>query len=769
MCLKFIKGKAKKAIAFSLALLMAGMSVAPSVAYAEVTKGLNGKEVKITHESKTRYVANATFYDYYSDSQVGTCAKAGKITDAMKSAGNSGEVNTFTKFNNVLLKTMQYGDKANSPAKYPLYQGYFTGSMKAEDTGNIFDKSKNEINEASNFWLGANGGQGRTAATQGLIDSTLKYDEKGQSYVTTTNPDNGKSAKLPYFNKDILTSTTFDNSELSIGSVKEKVGFPFRQVVENDVVYYEFDSAKDVVRFNKEGKLEYVGEEACKQVKDTKGNPGFFPYNSEKDSNSESLNFGFGSKIEIPFVTTEDGKINGQDIVFEFEGDDDVWVFVDDKLVLDIGGGHEKVSGSINFAKGAAEVSKVKNNNEAFASRDKSFVFGTKKNTAVNVLNVVSRTMPALLPLNIFYQNKTTLKQDFDKEVETKLKDTSKTHLLTVFYLERGERESNMKMKFNLPEPNNMTVVNNVSANKVNKTFKEAATKVAEKEEFIVGITDKNLNEYDEQVLLNKQYVSYTDEFKYNDVMQIKLNGLKDVTRKLDALYNTSYELTDAKETIVKKSGTVVSDDRAEVADCMILRNKNNTTTPFIMNEFKNEVATGELVIVNAVETEVNKDDKFEYVVVYSNVFGGDSAAAYYEGKYTVENEDGKKTEKTAKDGKITLEANEKAIIKGIPAATKMAVSQQAMDEEYYVEAIDTTSNFESDEKKGIAVGNIVKEAKESANEIIFAINTEADPDSLDDSPATGDRAQMCIIINIIAILGALGVVAVYVYNKKKA
>ena len=83
MCLKFIKGKAKKAVAFSLALLMAGMSVAPNVAYAEVTKGLYGKEVKITHESKTRYVANATFYDYYSDSQVGNCAKPGKITDAL--------------------------------------------------------------------------------------------------------------------------------------------------------------------------------------------------------------------------------------------------------------------------------------------------------------------------------------------------------------------------------------------------------------------------------------------------------------------------------------------------------------------------------------------------------------------------------------------------------------------------------------------------------------------------------------------------------------
>ena len=69
MCLRFIKGKAKRSVAFALALLMAGLVTTP--AFAETSKGYVGKEVKITHESKERYVANATFYDYYSDSQVG--------------------------------------------------------------------------------------------------------------------------------------------------------------------------------------------------------------------------------------------------------------------------------------------------------------------------------------------------------------------------------------------------------------------------------------------------------------------------------------------------------------------------------------------------------------------------------------------------------------------------------------------------------------------------------------------------------------------------
>jgi len=759
MCLKFIKGKFKRTIAFSLALLMAGISVAPSVALAETTKGIYGKEVKITHESKSRYVANATFYDYYSDSQVGSCNKAKDITDALKSAGESGEVNTFQKFNNVLLKTMQYGDATKSPAKYPLYQGYFTSSMKAEDTGNIFDKSNNAVNEASNFWLGSNGGQGKAAATQGLVDSKLKYTACGESYITTTNPDNCKSAQLPYFNKDLLTSTTFDNSELALGNVKEKVSFPFRQSVENNVTYYEFDSAKDVVRFNKEGQLEYKGTEAKEQVKDTKGNPGFFPYNTAKDSNSKSLNFGFGAKIEIPFTVTADGKINGQDIVFEFEGDDDVWVFIDDTLAMDLGGGHEKVSGKINLAQGKSEVSMVKNNSVAFASRDRALCSG------------ITRSISSITDLKTLTGSKTQLKKNLGEEIQTKLKDTTKVHYLTVFYLERGERESNMKMKFNLPEPNNVTVVNQVAQNKVNKTFKEEAKKVAEKDEFIVGITDKNLNEYDEQVLLNKQYVSYTDEFKYNDTMQIKLNGLKDVTRKIDALYNTSYELTDAKETIAKRNGTIVYDDRAQTKDCIVLRNKNNTKTPFLMNEFKNEVATGELVIVNSVATVADKDDKFEYVVVYNNVFGGDSKAKYYEGTYTVVDEDGKKTKQTAKDGKIVLKANEKAIIEGIPAATKVAVQQQEMKELYNVETIDTTNNFESDDKKELAVGSIVKEADEATNEIIFAIEADenviekVNPDALDDSPDTGDTTNLVLLL--LGTLSMIGIATVTAIKRK--
>jgi LPXTG-motif cell wall-anchored protein len=209
---------------------------------------------------------------------------------------------------------------------------------------------------------------------------------------------------------------------------------------------------------------------------------------------------------------------------------------------------------------------------------------------------------------------------------------------------------------------------------------------------------------------------------------------------------------------------------REEAIEIMNEEIQNSRKPVRSSNEFNNEVATGELVIVNSVANKQSKKDKFEYVVVYSEVFGGTSEAAYYEGTYYVENEDGKETKKTAKDGKITLKANEKAIIKGIPSATKVAVQQENLKEGYSIEAIDATENFDSDEEKGLAVGNIVKDAKnEDANEIVFSIESEkkqenVDPKELDESPKTSD--SMTLAVMIIAALSFMGATIVFIKRK---
>lgn len=86
---------------------------------------------------------------------------------------------------------------------------------------------------------------------------------------------------------------------------------------------------------------------------------GFYPFNNCADDTfkRENRKLCFTVRMDIPFTMTKDGKVKNsatgqyEDMVFNFSGDDDVWVFVDDKLVLDLGGCHLKLTGNINFAK----------------------------------------------------------------------------------------------------------------------------------------------------------------------------------------------------------------------------------------------------------------------------------------------------------------------------------------------------------------------------------------------------------------------------------
>ena len=337
--------------------------------------------------------------------------------------------------------------------------------------------------------------------------------------------------------------------------------------------------------------------------------------------------------------------------------------------------------------------------------------------------------------------------------------------------MERGEWQSNLKIRFNLPAPNNLTVVNDVKSEAVNKVFLEEAKKVSEKDRFVYGVTDKDLNEYDEQVLSNKEYVSYTNEFKYNDKMQLKLNGLKDVNRKVNELYNTKYVLSDSTKVISSRKSTVVTDKNLEKTKSFVFRNKDNYLPPVLLASFENQIAVGDLEITNSVIGDADKDDKFEYVLAFSNVFGGDSEANYYEGEYVVEDTNGKQTTKSAVEGKIILKKNQKAIIKGIPTNTKVAVQQSNLDEEYKLDTIDTTENLEVNQEKSFVSGNI----KKNTNEIIYAVNTTIDEekadsktDDVDKSPETGDSSEILFwMINAIAAIGVLGITGIIIYRRK--
>ena len=129
----------------------------------------------------------------------------------------------------------------------------------------------------------------------------------------------------------------------------------------------------------------------------------FMPYSSWDDDTDQNK-FSFGMMISFEFLQPKNGRIKGQDMEFSFSGDDDVWVFIDNKLVLDLGGIHERATGSINFANGEVHVNGSRN---------------------------------------------TTLKNVFSSGSNTFADYTS--HSLKFFYMERGRGDSNCSIKFNLP------------------------------------------------------------------------------------------------------------------------------------------------------------------------------------------------------------------------------------------------------------------------------------------------------------------------------
>ena len=150
---------------------------------------------------------------------------------------------------------------------------------------------------------------------------------------------------------------------------------------------------------------------------------GFFPFDTYNTSNTERVptasgtpfNHHFGLTLQKKFKMPKDGKVNGQNMVFTFSGDDDMWVFIDDQLVLDIGGIHGKASGYIDFATGQVEVST-----------------GTVAMSGAEVRGATT-TLNTIFGANYF---------KYDRNTE---------YTIRCFYLERGGFDSNLMLKMNFP------------------------------------------------------------------------------------------------------------------------------------------------------------------------------------------------------------------------------------------------------------------------------------------------------------------------------
>lgn len=420
---------------------------------AETGKG--NKIVDVPHGEEKRnadklYV-NTTIYDYYSDYELN-----GKNRDNYPKQENVTNHRIYQPFRQFNMALSDYYE--DNGAKSPLYWGNFQNYSDSHfndiaETMGLFGYNINGRNEK--FFYENNSMWGRkdatnplsngNNATQGLVANQL--NNNSLQLETESN----RTVLAPFFDKDFLNGNNSKNTVL--GKVYENVTFPFVK----KGMYWTFDSA-DNTAYNKNLQLKYddtdkyflqsndTAVNGHTTTEETK-NGNYFPLNSSDQSGDASrLNYGFGQKFDLKFRLTSDGKVVNPDnnnekenIKFNFSGDDDVWVFIDGQLVLDIGGDHGVVNGEIDFAEEKATVSSVKNASSNGATSNVVKTFSNKLNT-----------------------------QDY----------FTKEHTLTMFYMERGLWESNMKITFNFPQENKLTVEKEVDTTEANDIFKGALANV---------------------------------------------------------------------------------------------------------------------------------------------------------------------------------------------------------------------------------------------------------------------------------------------------
>lgn len=407
---------------------------------------------------------NTTIYDYYSDYELN-----GLNRDNYQSniPVNSHRIyQPFRQFNMAVSDYYQV-----KGATSPLYWGNFQNYNDATDFKNIagtmnlfgYPNSKDDSNLYQKFFYENNSMWGKDGvglsngnnATQGLVAAQLSNND----LQLKTN--NG-TALAPFFDKDFLNGNNSKNTVL--GKVYENVTFPFVKKAmrssstesKGTLDYWYFNSA-DQEATNKNLQLKYDAtdeyflqsnneEVKGSTTKEATANGNYFPLNSSKQSgNASQLNYGFGQKFDLKFRLTSDGKVLDSankevPIEFNFSGDDDVWVFIDGQLVLDIGGDHGVVTGRIDFANKKATVSSAKNSSSGGISNGE-----------------VEKGFPEKLNTEDYF---------------------TKEHTLTMFYMERGLWESNMQITFNFPQENKLTVEKEVDTTGANDIFKESLADV---------------------------------------------------------------------------------------------------------------------------------------------------------------------------------------------------------------------------------------------------------------------------------------------------
>lgn len=491
------------------------------------TKVVDIKPAEFTEKPDTKYVTS-TLYDYYTDYELNGNNRGSY--DRNSSTVSHRNWVPFRQFDQALSD--YYKDAS---AEYPIYTGHFqpgggTNFSDIAGTLNLFgyDKFKRfmAINNSQYNEDSQNNDNNHTYyAYQGLVaDTTSTGKATGEPLLK------GTGAVEPHFNKEFLLGKNSKNAKL--GEVYDNVAFPFtkKQIFGEDqgVDYWCFDS-KDTTLYLKQNSEQNSdskyflqsqsanNRESSKNVSasSTPKDPyGYFPFNeTAKPGVFSTYNYGFGTKLQMDFTLTDDGMVETEkadgttektSIKFFFSGDDDVWVFIDGQLALDVGGAHGEVSGLLEFGETDTEDGK-KNSVTAYVSKVKT---GGTSGSDKDDKNGNS-------PVKTVTYNKEVIK--FYAQGTTLPLDKGQKHTLTMYYMERGMWESNMAVAFNFPDNNELQVQKEVDLTKVDPDFKNCF-----KDQKIFNFTIQNqATHYGEKVAAGSD-TSGTKEVNFADCDEIK-------------------------------------------------------------------------------------------------------------------------------------------------------------------------------------------------------------------------------------------------------
>lgn len=426
-------------------------------------------------ETTSYFYVNASLVDYFNNNRVG---QSDNQLDNQGNETGQGKA-PYSKLNKWLSGLAGYASNGvndnNDPnAPVPLYFGDLFHASQAGGDLNW-------------YWQGANvafGPDEKTAnkdVAQGIVGENL--DDKGNlvTSYTENGKQNGEQAKVPFFNENAY------DGQKDYMQFYNNLQFPFTKTTNNKgVSTYSFDSEQNTVHYDYENN-KIVRDDTIK-IHDVGGDTGYFPFNSVNPSAKDNLNYGFGTQFTIPFTVTETGKnVDDTPMTFKFTGDDDVWVYIDGALVLDMGGAHCKAEGKINFATQKATI--TTGTSDAKLGNQSHITGGRTR--AVNNNNS-----------EVDFSKITVKKSDGSKvSLADHMKKSGTVHELKMYYMERGMWDSNMSISYSfVPLPSGLTLSKTLDTTDVNAGLKNAVQGL---DNFDFKIQKKNLK---------------TDEANYSDV-----------------------------------------------------------------------------------------------------------------------------------------------------------------------------------------------------------------------------------------------------------